>query len=99
FRSFYFPSFITSTFGKGSLVRGIGFLNLPVIKYFCRFFSLLCVLLKEMSREDRIFLIYCVHLPFIAAVVLAKRIKFRSSRICLVVPDLPEFMSDQGGFF
>lgn len=97
FRKLYFPSSMPASYGHSSLARGVGFLNITLIKHFARFISLCYVLLKRETQRDSVFIIYSVHLPFIAAVLLAKKIRLRSSKVCLVVPDLPEFMSDEDG--
>lgn len=99
FKRLYFPSCKVSAYGRNSCVRGIGFLNFPIIKHFARFLSLFSVLVKEKKQDHFVFMVYCAHLPFIAGVVLAKKIKFHKSKVCLIVPDLPEFMSEETGFF
>jgi len=54
--------------------------------------------LKELFKQstDNVLIIYALHSPFLlAAVMLKKRIKCS----CVIVPDLPEYMSGGRGFF
>lgn len=46
----------------------------------------------EAADEEKFILIYCPHTPFLRAAAYAKK-KDPNIRICLYVPDLPEFMN------
>lgn len=71
------------------------FLNLPLIKLISRYFSAYAHLEKwlKSNTEDKYLVIYAMHAPFLLA---ANRIKKQDKtvKICLIVPDLPEYMSD-----
>jgi glycosyltransferase involved in cell wall biosynthesis len=74
----------------------VGFMNLMLIKYFSRYMNSKARL-KRWARKadgDKTILIYSVHAPFIKAAVEAKR-KDKSIKVCLIVPDLPEFMGGE----
>ena len=44
------------------------------------------------SEEELLILVYCPHSPFLEAATYAKKLKPKS-KICLVVPDLPQYMN------
>ena len=47
----------------------------------------------ENEREEEfLILVYCPHTPFLEAAIYAKELKPRS-KVCLVVPDLPQYMN------
>ena len=96
FKKIYYPA-SKSTYLRSIEVNGLGFLNIAGIKYFSRFLVTLNALLK--NNDSEYVFIYSMHVPFIAAAVFAKKTKLSNSKICLIVPDLPEYMSDGGGFF
>lgn len=77
----------------GLIIKNIGFFNLSIVKLLSRYRNTKTALLKTVNNES-IVLIYAAHLPFVAAAVAAKR-KFPGLKICLVVPDIPEFMSEK----
>ncbi|MDH4568828.1 glycosyltransferase family 4 protein [Pseudomonas sp. BN414] len=89
----YFPGCFDKLFKKTS-VKGIGFLNISIIKHFSRFFSLLNALRKIRFSSDDVLMMYSVHLPFLAAAYFLKKIRKPYPKVCLIVPDLPEHMSD-----
>lgn len=73
----------------------VGAVNLPFINLISRFIRTRRELKRMLSKcESNIVVVYEVHTPFmLAAVSLRKHI----DKICLIVPDLPEFMSAPGG--
>lgn len=79
----------------GSVVVRLGFLNFSIVKIASRFFSLLSFLVKEKLKSGSSVVIYSMHLPFIAATVLARFVSRRKYSIYIVVPDLPEYMCDR----
>ena len=91
----YFPG-VTETIKPKSIIRGIGFLNIFGLKIFFRFFSSLYALIRYCSKDRAVLFIYSAHLPFIFSSILFKYIN-PSIKVCLVLPDLPEYMGD-GGF-
>lgn len=47
---------------------------------------------KTETEEEFLILVYCPHTPFLEAATYAKKLKPKS-QICLVVPDLPQYMN------
>lgn len=72
----------------------VGAVNLPFVNLISRFIRTRRELKRMLSKsESNIVVVYEVHTPFmLAAVSLRKHI----DKICLIVPDLPEFMSAPG---
>ncbi|QXW17939.1 glycosyltransferase [Comamonas aquatica] len=81
-------------FSTRSRLIDLDFFNLSLIKHLSRFFSLIKYLLKININKSDDFVIYSMHLPFLAAVAIIKKIKKNNNKIYLMVPDLPEYMSD-----
>lgn len=71
-----------------------GFNNFTGYKLFSRYLSAKKEILNwaKSTEGEKIILIYAIHTPFIKAAVEAKKINSKI-KICLIVPDLPEFMS------
>lgn len=76
---------------SGSKDFNVGFINLPFYKIISRYYSAKRYLKGWISSEEEIIVIYAIHTPFILAAIEAKKAN-PSLKICLVVPDLPEFM-------
>lgn len=95
FRRPYFPAVRSERVGAVP-ARGMGFLNVRFVKVAARFFAALRGLISVPTESAPLVMIYSANLPFMAAAALY-RLGVRGSRICLVLPDLPEFMAD-GGF-
>lgn len=74
----------------------VGFLNLPGIKHLSK-----CIRIRKAIREaldegnNNTIMIYAVHSPFLLALCGIKKSRYKS---CLIVPDLPEFMSNNTSF-
>lgn len=49
------------------------------------------------KRKDVVLFVYSAHIPFILSAVVFKIFR-KSTLICLILPDLPEYMGDNGGF-
>lgn len=79
---------------NGIVIRNVGFLNVSVVKFVSRYLNARKELLKVVNNES-VILIYAAHLPFIAAAISAKR-RVSGLKICLAIPDVPEFMADKG---
>jgi glycosyltransferase involved in cell wall biosynthesis len=75
----------------------VGFLNLTLYKLFSRYYNTKRILKNILQDDNEIILIYAIHTPFIKAAVELKN-NNPSMKICLIVPDLPEFMNDNEGF-
>lgn len=84
---------------KGKENIDIGFINIPIFKYINKTISLRVEMKKiiknELSTQDlNVFFIYAMTLPLILlAPFIKKNIRKQKFTICLIVPDLPEFMN------
>jgi glycosyltransferase involved in cell wall biosynthesis len=74
----------------------VGFLNLPVIGMLSKTLNLYRFIRKENDDSKPYLIVYSIHTPFLLAAVMYKR-KYPDSKICLIVPDLPEYMSANTG--
>jgi glycosyltransferase involved in cell wall biosynthesis len=85
----------TKSFGfshcKGADDINVGFVNLPLYKLYSRYHKAKEALKSVLHNDNEVILIYAIHTPFIKAAVDLKK-KNPSLKICLIVPDLPEFM-------
>lgn len=69
-----------------------GFINIPIIKHLSKLIRVRrTIKLALDNNKDNKILIYGVHSPFLLALYGINKKKYKS---CLIVPDLPEFMSD-----
>lgn len=98
FDRLYFPPTSETIFNEINVI-GLGFINLTFIKYFSRFIAVFKSLAFNKELSNNYIMIYSFHLPFIMATALVKKLIHLNLKICLIVPDLPEYMNDQGGFF
>lgn len=68
-----------------------GFWNIPVLKHISKFIRIRKAVRKSLDEGgDNIIIIYGVHSPFLLSLCGIKESRYKS---CLIVPDLPEFMS------
>ena len=97
-----FPQYYKKTYFKSSSfshTKGnedlcLGFVTVPAIKHVSKYFNLYNSLKNLLEDKDNVHLIiYGIHSPYLKAV---EKIKQRNDKIrtCLIVPDLPEYMSD-----
>lgn len=71
-----------------------GFLNFPFIKLLSEYFGVKKALVKKLNGRETVY-IYALHTPFLlAAYTLRKRL----SKVCVIIPDLPDYMSHNRGF-
>ncbi|WP_233077982.1 glycosyltransferase [Rheinheimera soli] len=85
---------------KGVKVVNLSFFNFLFLKNFFRIYKSLTAILAEVkkNREQKNYLFcYSMHLPFLIACYMAKLIN-PSITVCIIVPDLPEFMAARKGF-
>ena len=95
YRALRFPAW-SGTYPVGVPVEGRPFLNLQIVKYLSRFRSALTGLKAAIPRGSRAtVVIYSAHLPFLAAARLLRRSR-PDIDMCLILPDLPEFMGVGG---
>lgn len=84
---------------KGKENIDIGFINLPIIKHIIKKINLKKqmkkILINDIKKEDtNIFFIYAMTFPLMSlAKYIKNNIRVDKYKICLVVPDLPEFMN------
>jgi len=74
----------------------VGFITIPLIKHISKYRNLCFALKSLLKNENNIpvcFIIYGIHSPFLKAVEKIKK-KSDKSKMCLIVPDLPEYMSE-----
>lgn len=94
FKKIYIPGENGAFFSKARLV-GVGFFNITVIKAVARFFSSFFGLLKYGFVADHL-VVYAAHLPFVCSAILFSFVR-RRVQLAIIIPDLPEFMSDKTG--
>ncbi|WP_439504240.1 glycosyltransferase [Sediminibacterium sp.] len=82
---------------SGSNDLNVGFINLPIYKLISRYYNLKKVLNSVIQDGSETILIYAIHTPFIKATVELKKL-YPNIKICLIVPDLPEYMNESEGF-
>lgn len=95
FRVRYFPA-IHARVGQHSQIHGFGFLNITLVKLVSRFVAATKALWAENRGGEVILFVYSAHLPFVLSSLIF-RFTRPSVKICLVLPDLPEYMGG-GGF-
>ena len=93
YKKWYFKS---SNFKHRNLSRdySIGFLNFPFIKLISRYWKAKKAI-KQWSENitgNSCIIVYAIHSPFLKAATDFKR-SMLNVKICLIVPDLPQFMS------
>jgi glycosyltransferase involved in cell wall biosynthesis len=69
------------------------FLNVRFLRAFWRLAATLAGLVKSRTEPPRVIIVYSANTPFVAAAWLYK-LAFPQTRICLVLPDLLEFMAE-----
>jgi glycosyltransferase involved in cell wall biosynthesis len=87
----FFTDTFEFSFSNNSKDINVGFNNLSGYKYFSRYFNAKKYLRKRIKPNNQVIIIYSVHLPFIKAAIDFK-IDNPNIKVCLVVPDLPQFM-------
>lgn len=82
-------------------INNVSYCNLMFYKNISRlrksFFKAYKILKLKNKEEEALFFIYAMHLPFLIAAFLLK-ILFSEIKFIVIVPDLPEFMSNRKGF-
>lgn len=80
---------------QGSDDTNRGFINIAGISMISRFFAAINGLLKWASRNqgNKVIITYGIHSPYLLASTLTRSC-CANIKSCLVVPDLPEFMSE-----
>ncbi|MBR2629787.1 MAG: glycosyltransferase [Alistipes sp.] len=70
--------------------RGVGFINLPLIRLICKFINKSITLCRFVSK-DQVVIVY----GLVSFELLATTLCARKNRKYVIVPDLPEYMSDK----
>ncbi|WP_280551806.1 glycosyltransferase [Halomonas sp. 25-S5] len=97
-RSLFFPG-CKEMLGTRVHVRGWPFLNLRFVRFLSRFrsaFHGLCVATR--GKKAPFIVVYSAHLPFLVAARLLKILK-PDAVLCIILPDLPEFMGVGGRLY
>lgn len=87
---FKLSSFNFSHNGKAKDINS-GFVNLSIIKIYSRYLNSKVNLNKMIVESNEIIIIYAMHLPFLKAALEMKK-KYPLIKVCLIVPDLPQYM-------
>ena len=88
-------------FRDKAIARGesLSYINVPLIKIISKEKKAYYALKKwgRNTKEQKIIVIYSIHSPLIKAAVRYKNKIDKTTRIILIVPDLPEFMNSRSG--
>lgn len=73
----------------------LGFINLPIVKLFSKFFSTRRALINYLKTKDRkddkeCMFVYSLHSPMLLAAI---SVKSQRCKLCVMITDLPEYMS------
>lgn len=72
-----------------------GFVNFPFLKLLSEYYLVKKALNKKLKGKETVY-IYALHTPFLLAVYTLRK---RLSKVCVIIPDLPDYMSHNRGFF
>lgn len=81
-------------------IKNTSFLNLAILKNLHRLFLATKITLSELKKletKKTILVCYSMHLPFLLACLFVKLTK-KDIHLCIIVPDLPEYMAVRKGF-
>jgi glycosyltransferase involved in cell wall biosynthesis len=95
---FYRPAAPQASLNR-AVVQNVGFFNLSLVKNIHRVFKAVRAVLSEMKsrpHERHILVCYSMHLPFLLACYFVKLMK-KQTHLCIIVPDLPEYMAVRTG--
>jgi glycosyltransferase involved in cell wall biosynthesis len=96
--AFYRPVKTDEMLGRAS-IKNIGFFNLSLIKHIYRMIlAYKGILLKVRSFHNTATVVcYSMHLPFLLACYFVKLFVGKGVHFCVIVPDLPEYMTVRTG--
>jgi glycosyltransferase involved in cell wall biosynthesis len=80
-------------------VLNVGFFNLTIVKNLHKVILAVKSILKEMKSnpdQPQVLVCYSMHLPFLLACYFVKLVK-KDTHLCVIVPDLPEYMAVRKG--
>ena len=93
YKKMFIPTFRFSHNNESEDINA-GFCNFPFIKIFSRYFSAMKWIrkwIKKNPNEEIWILAYAMTMPFVK--VLKDCMRYHNVNVCLVVPDLPEYMN------
>lgn len=84
-------SFYTS---DGRKNKSVGYLTIPLINRISKYYALRKSAHKYLKNNEApsVIMVYAVHTPFLKVAVSIKN-RYPNTKICLIVPDLPQYMS------
>ncbi|MFZ4798388.1 MAG: glycosyltransferase [Bacteroidia bacterium] len=72
----------------------LGFVNFPILKHFSRYYSIKKKINEIFRYQNEVLIIiYSIQTPFLAAIKAIIK-SGKKIKVCLIVPDLPQYMSD-----
>lgn len=80
-------------------VLNIGFFNLTIVKNIHKVILAIKTILSEMKSQQNqhhVLVCYSMHLPFLLACYFVKLVR-KETHLCVIVPDLPEYMAVRKG--
>lgn len=95
---YFRPLESTESLGRAT-VFNVGFLNLSVVKNIHKVILAVTQIIAHVNKhngKDCVLICYSMHLPFLVACHIVKRIK-KDVHLCVIIPDLPEYMSVRTG--
>lgn len=96
---YFRPVQSTELLGRATICN-VGFFNLSVVKNIHKVVLAITQIIAHVNKhngKDCVVVCYSMHLPFLVACHIVKRIK-KDVHLCVIVPDLPEYMSVRTGF-
>lgn len=96
FRLPFLPK-VDEAVGGRSRINGCGFINVFGIRIVSRLISSFKLLFSIPECKQTVLFVYSAHLPFVLSAVIFRCLR-KSIKICLILPDLPEYMGDNAGF-
>jgi glycosyltransferase involved in cell wall biosynthesis len=85
---------------KGANDECLAFINIPLIKHISKYITLISKLKSIIPKHEKsLIFVYGVSSPFIRAVSELKQSGWNKIQICLIVPDLPQYMVDTKNIF
>jgi glycosyltransferase involved in cell wall biosynthesis len=76
----------------------VGFSNIMIFKHISRFLCARRALMEIVNNEFDFILVYSIHTPFVRAALDVKN-RNPNVKVCLIVPDLPEYFSQSTNVF
>jgi glycosyltransferase involved in cell wall biosynthesis len=99
FKKLFYKSDISHLTENGTVYKSIKFCNLSLYKNFSRFYFTYKEILTSIEHNlDKHILVYAISTPFLKAALKAKK-RYPNLKISLIIPDLPQFMSENNNLF